>query len=572
MSRTRKSHILTRRYDLVRRGLFFTSLGLWFITFVLRTHLSLKRTKFNDLSCLSAAHGAVAPNMWVLMHSWDEPELLHFAMTSVLTQKSRQTTRYELSINLTVFVDRCGRRAHMDSHALCKQHACVIISGGSEFDCPSLGSAAAKWTLIRHLRKYAAPTDYFTFLDGDDSYASEYFFADIFHEVIIPRRPYFVWGKQSGSFSHQCKDMDNNSYALLQVGDAPLRSALWVFCHPRIFRTSLIDILKETHFRREDGSWLQKATDRPFVYAALETRPGQEVIFLNAVTPHVLYTESKKSGLKRFKPEDRHMDLVRVQNIKFKTTQTTTIHIVSAIFDRKNTRDFMTAILLSRIPLDFQIKVHFANNNPARQNFLEKLCASMSSQKFTFEVIDMKQNLGGMARYYTTKTLLKTEFMDFVIFIDDDQYVLPSTVHELWKQKRFRSIVSWFGKCWDSAIDAEYWMPKFGFLEIQSNSSVPKSWHYAGTGLAILDTMIFKDKRLFDIPKAYFFVEDLWLSYILHLNGWSTWRAFVEVRMDDKLSVRGSYPRLKETKTRMFRELIACEEPLPVHIPCATDH
>jgi hypothetical protein len=209
--------------------------------------------------------------IWVLMHAWDEPKLLREAMHSVFQQKRQDLHVGKIHVELVVFVDRCGAQLDYLTRRTCHNLAdCTLLERGDVKTCPSLGSAAAKVALLSHINAIIEPNDYFTFLDGDDTYATTETLINIYRSVLLPKRPYFAWGAHSGRFSEQCRDILDTERRENHAGRRNVRQLSWSFCHPRFFRGSLLQHLNELDFKRDDGNWLQKATDRPLIYAAME--------------------------------------------------------------------------------------------------------------------------------------------------------------------------------------------------------------------------------------------------------------------------------------------------------------
>ena len=513
--------------------------------------------------CLTPESGSVNLKLWVLMHSWDEPMLLHEAVLSVYRQ-----TVGKFSVHLVVFTDRCGRPPLESTYEICtKLDDCVILRPRNTTVCPSIGSAGAKWELIEHTRSRAEPNDYITFLDGDDKYHERDTLSKIVMGTIIPQRPMFAWGIQSGRFKHQCQDIDRHVRDAILEGTISPRSAPWVYCHPRFFVAHLILALEEQSMKRNNGDWLQKATDRPLVYAALEATRGRSVAYIYSRTPHVDYRETKRNGLKRFTSHDRQEDIRAVQSLAPVTVLREKIIVVCALYNRMQTERFFEQFLLFTIPRDIEVQIHIANNSPHRQEEFQRLAGALSVEQTSFHVHNMGVNLGGMARFIVAKELRSQFPLDFVVFIDDDQYLSGDSLLQLWQQREKLTMTSWFGKCWRRRSDS-YWSPKYGFVEIDGNQSVPREWHYGGTGGAIVDALIFTDDRLFNIPQEYWFVEDLWLSYILKLNGWYIKRAFIEVHMDEDESNQGQFRALKKVKQKMFSELNSCRFPIVPRKQC----
>lgn len=511
----------------------------------------LKRDLHKRALCHGDETGSINMKIWVGMHAWDEPGLLERAVRSVLSQKLTDGRhRVVLDVRLVVFVDRCGADANVVTRKLCRRNKrCNIIGALDRDTCPEQGSAFAKWEIINHVRRQADPHDYFTLLDGDDKYTSRSTLMNIFLGVLLPTRPNFAWGSQTGKFNEECKESHMpGTYARALVP--------WVFCHPRFFRVRLLSDLNVSMFKRSNGSWLQKATDRPLVYAALETSP-EKITHIRG-GPHVSYTFGKKNGLKRFSKHIISGDKQQVMARLPLKSWPLEIHLFCAIFDRPNTIYFMDHLLQSELG-EYKVRVHIANNKASRQAELVALAALKSTDQITFDVTAMPSNLGGMARFLLLKQMMRVYLIDFAVFIDDDQYVGKQSILNLWAQRENRAMVSWFGKCWDNA-ESKYWVPTFGFNQIHQNSSFPKVWHYAGTGFSIVDTLIFSDPRVFQIPDEYFYVEDLWLSYILSVNTWKRKRAFVSITQSNE-SHSGQFNNLKKVKERMFRQLNTCPTP-----------
>jgi len=495
------------------------------------------------------------------MHAWDEIDLLKRAIDSVASQRQYAGAARTIRIKLVIFVDRCGSQLDKESRLACdKQDWCTILLPPDPEVCPSLGSAAAKWELLSYVGQRIRPSDYFTFLDGDDVYVNENTLLDIYIAYFQPLRPYFAWGRQVGAFSDQCRDVPEDQRIAVELGENDIRELRWSFCHPRFFRGELISRLRESDFKRRDGTWLQKSTDRPLIYAAIEHGGIERSLFMGD-EPHIAYSFTESNGLKRFSKQDVNLDKSYVTNElrRFKKLKTE-IHVVVAVYDRDNTEDFLYHLSKSNLPDETILQVHIANNMPSRQPALVKLAARVSATKFNVQVTNMRKNLGGIARFILSRELLQTSLLDFVIFMDDDQYCYKNTVIELWNQRKHRAIVSWYGKSWHNAA-ASYWQPTFGFSEIKASSITPQTWNYAGTGMSILDTLIFSDERVFKIPSQYGFVEDVWLSYVLKANDWKLLRAYVSFAWMSELSETGQYQRLKATKEEMFSNLKRCDFP-----------
>ncbi len=545
-----------KRFSLVKRTSF-----LLFVLFLAIFPGCLPKVK--EQLCTSPLVGSHNMRIWVLMHAWDEPQLLRKAMASVVQQKTKDSDNGRIHVELVVFVDRCGAQADAKTRFSCKiSSSCTLLDRADVHKCPSLGSAAAKVALLSHLKSRIKPNEYFTFLDGDDTYASVDSLLNIYRSTLLPKRPYFAWGAHSGKFAEQCRDISDIERTENLEGRLDVRQLSWSFCHPRFFRGDLLEHIAETDFKRDDGEWLQKATDRPLIYMAMELGGLSNSVYIERDAPHVKYSFTSRNGLKRFSNEEAKQDKLLLINRRPHHQQSNTkIHVFCAVHERKNTETFLDSFLSSRLPDYTELHVHIANNAPFRQFELEAMSLAKSVPSITFDVTDMGGNHGGMARFILVARLMKKVLLDFAIFIDDDQYVNDNTIAELWSQRRTMAMVSWYGKCWSSA-QQNYWKETFGMRHARLALDFPDHWHYAGTGMSIVDTLIFSDSRVFEVPKRYYFVEDLWLSYVLRASGWYLKRAFVNFTWDENLNLSGQYNVLMDLKEQMFEDLQRCNVPL----------
>jgi hypothetical protein len=247
-----------------------------------------------------------------------------------------------------------------------------------------------------------------------------------------------------------------------------------------------------------------------------------------------------------------------------KTQRHSPIFIVAAVFDRPNVKSFFRKLSTSHKGSDMILNVHIANNKKSRQGELIDMAEAAANDQAKFFIHTFKRNMGGMARFFLTRELMKFHDFTFVIFIDDDQYVRHSTVIDLWSQRTLLAMTGWYGKKWSSSVES-YWMPNIGLEQIQTQAETNDDWDYVGTGLSIVDTLIFSDDRVFKPPIEYYFVEDLWLSYILKVNSWMLLRAFVDVDLEEDLFVNGQSVHMVPKKATMFKKLNACPVPLVKH-------
>lgn len=124
---------------------------------------------------------------------------------------------------------------------------------------------------------------------------------------------------------------------------------------------------------------------------------------------------------------------------------------------------------------------------------------SYQNYNYKINVYNSFTNIGGFGRFYYANMIYKD--YDKIIFIDDDQEFDSTLIETFINESELNSICSW----WSWKILGQY-----------TNRTRCKSGelaHYTGTGGMILDAKIFADNMIFECPKEYWFIEDLWLSY-----------------------------------------------------------
>lgn len=190
-----------------------------------------------------------------------------------------------------------------------------------------------------------------------------------------------------------------------------------------------------------------------------------------------------------------------------------------------------------------KFKLFIWNNNVEMKNEFEDV---LKFAKFKYEIFHSVDNIGGFGRfYYAGQIRRKPGFMDYCVFIDDDQTFGNELLDVFYNEREYNTIKSQWG-----------W--KFSGLNYYSDRipvSVGEDIHYAGTGGMIADMKVFEDEELFLCRKEYWYVEDLWLSYFANKkHGYRLVKSGVLMKNgDDEHSL---YKIVKEVKTPMLNYLI----------------
>lgn len=157
------------------------------------------------------------------------------------------------------------------------------------------------------------------------------------------------------------------------------------------------------------------------------------------------------------------------------------------------------------------VHLYVWNNNRA---IAERLDADAAASAIPVTVRHSDENIGGYGRFYLAKELAAQH--PYVVFIDDDQLFGPSTIATLRSEARPRSASGWWA--YRFVLPPSYWLR----VPVRPGRRA----QYLGTCGMIIDTAIFDDPRVFECPDRFWFVEDVWLSYVAdYLHRWRLTRS-----------------------------------------------
>ena len=365
-------------------------------------------------------------------------------------------------------------------------------------------------------------------------------------------KPWFAWGKINGKYSEQCGPLVGTT--------SNIWFAKWSICHPRIFSSHLLKTLKKEEFKRDSGEWLQKATDRPFIYSFIEQSGDDRILFLDE-RPIYNYTWTHNNGLKVFKASVINGDKMLVNHRPSKQLQLSPIIIIICMWKGRDDKEFFKRLMSSVIPTDQTLDIHVCNNDPEQQEDRMLLVKEFNNQ-YTHKITihDMEENKYGYGRFLLARKLLKLQYLDYVIMLDDDQYVFP--IYDVYKNREPKTYKTWFGKNWDlDTIKPDYWHPKemmcikCPLKEWRWRLPHTDTWQYGGTGMSIIDANAFKIKELYELETKYQRIEDMWLSYIVQLANFKIARLRVQFAVQQTLSSKGQWNNLRKIKQEFFEHI-----------------
>ncbi len=184
----------------------------------------------------------------------------------------------------------------------------------------------------------------------------------------------------------------------------------------------------------------------------------------------------------------------------------------------------------------------FVWNNNRRER--ERVDDVIAASPIPAHVVHCRRNIGSFARFYVARSLAQVR--DAVVFIDDDLEFGPSMVAEQLASFAPKTLTGWW------AFRYRPGARTYGERDRVDTPFEPAE--YVGVGGLVADASIFTEPRLFECPRRYWFVDDMWLSYYAgHVKGWQLRRSRAEYEFAS--DYHDLDLTLGPTKTRMLRYL-----------------
>ena len=445
--------------------------------------------------------------------------------------------------NFDKFIYKCLESVSMQKY---KKYKCIIVNDGStdnskkiidkftkkykNFSCLNYkennGPAFSKYKGFMEVKKISKPNDVIMVLDGDDYLIGDNVFS-LINNTYNNSKCWFTYGSYVGKFSEQVKDISN-----LKIKN--YRKDKWYYGHPRSFKTFLLDFFNEKDFKYKDNTWLKKGTDTAFVYKCLELSGIEKIKFIKDKIYY--YREHGNNTYKKLDKKFRDDQINHTANKKPFPQYFEPIHIVMCSW--KRTKNIPIIIKsLNEQTVAKRIVFNIINNNIKEKDNINKILKNLKNNKIKINIQHNKVNGYGFERFKYTRNLLKRTFIDYVIFIDDDQYFDKKFIENLYNLREPKSYKSWYGRYFkkDSEINnlsskdyGEYYSNKIVYTDLIKNRKKEiKTMPYMGTGGSIIDANIFNFEKLYSIKKEYINVEDMWLSFICSHYNWKLERTFI---------------------------------------------
>lgn len=369
------------------------------------------------------------------------------------------------------------------------------------------GSACSKWAAFQYLQVESQPLDIVVIVDGDDYFIRPDALLLLF-EVHFRNNIWFTYGSFYGRYAEQVG----------MHGGGEFRNRPWVYGHPRSFRAGLLKHITKSDFTDTDGNYLQKGSERGFVYKFLELCGSRRIYYVSAVL--YKYRDHSGNSFKLLSRRQRQR-AVRRFNSESPVQELNDIHVIFCVYARGS---HLAPLLgaLEQQTVAAKLRLHVCINNRTLTTYVEEYRrnSNLSITSHTFH-----QNSYGYGRFLVAKQVLANQLVDYFIFIDDDQSFNETYIERLWAHRKPRAYRGWFGKRFHGSSYWREFSPTVPQLRNGEATHIT-TFQYVGTGGSIIDASIFLMNSVFRCPGKFHSVEDLWLSHVVASLGWDRDRIF----------------------------------------------
>jgi hypothetical protein len=423
------------------------------------------------------------------------------------------------------------------------------------------GPAFSKWKFIEYIQKNIDKYNYndiVIIIDGDDHVEKDAF--STINNTYQLNNCWFTYGNALGKYC------EGNNYDISNTWKN-IRKEKWIYNHPRTCKLFLLTKFIENDFKIKD-KWLIKATDRVFVYNCIEWATKSKCKFINKILYN--YIEHDNNTYKIVNRVDKELSLNYIINQKQKDPIIEDIHIVMCCWKRIHMLEQIVQNMNDQT-VSNRINFHIINNN---KNNIEVLNKMINNYKNKYKNIKLYLSHYDNKYYcfqrfmYIRDILIKNYNIDYVIIIDDDQIFSKNWVENIYKLRKPKSFITWYGKLWDNKIN--YWTGttiSISDCTYNKNSKITEFSYGAPCG-CIIDVNIFnKDSLLWNIPNdlppniSIYNIDDMWLSFIIiYEYGWKIYRSFLPPLRDlnkenNKCDEECLYKILLDNKQILFEYL-----------------
>ncbi|CAB9497318.1 Glycosyl transferase [Seminavis robusta] len=442
------------------------------------------------------------------------------------------------------------------------------------------GPGGAKYWAFRLVQAKANANDVVVVLDGDDEFYTPKA-LQIINRKYVEMSAWMTYGSYHGKYSEQTKGIPGKYLEGGETWNPRKENPSWRFGHTRTFKTHLLRRVTRKDFTFKDGSWLIKATDRGFVYRMLEVSGFDRVGYIEQAIYKYKWSASSSTQA-QIPKEMRVAQLQHVVDMEPSKRVSLPIHVIIVCWGRVfMLKDQLTWLQHQNLTKNRQIILHLLGNNPDTNPDIHRAVREFKQKQqdgkfegvipLQIRIVENKVNWHAFSRFIYTNELRKTEPMDLVVFVDDDQFWFPDFLSALLTYFKPRGMTTWYGKTFPNTDQqtgkADYWTSGILWKYIMRGETELASFTYGGPGGSVFDINLWlfgqQLMRLQRDLQQYYEFDDLWASYIIDaMLGWelrrSPWPVPIDIaNCDHPIYNETIFPSLPEKQAARIRQMNA---------------
>jgi hypothetical protein len=435
------------------------------------------------------------------------------------------------------------------------QHRGLSSSSSSSLESPNAicfhsedhaGPGGAKYWAFHLVQTNANANDVIVVVDGDDELNTPKA-LQIINRKYLEMSAWMTYGSHRGKYWDNTQDIPTNYREGKEPWNPRKESPSWMFGHPRTFKAHLLQHVSRKDFTFRDGSWLIKATDRGFFYRMLEVAGVDRVGYI----PEATYKYKWSATWSTFAQVPEEMQQAQLEHIVSLTPSKRVIlpiHVVLVCWGRGFLlKDQLEWLQHQDLAERQKMIIHLLSYNPETSPEIYQTVADFEKKQqdgqfkdcvpVKIKVVENQVNWHTFSRFVYTNELRQTEPMDFVIFVDDDQFFPPNFVSSLLSYSKPRGMTTWYGKTFSTTKTgiADFGNSKITCGDLLRGDLELDTFAYNGPGGSVFDVnlWLFEHQltRLNGDLKGYHQFDDLWVSYVMDaLLGWEMrWQSSIPV-------------------------------------------
>lgn len=321
------------------------------------------------------------------------------------------------------------------------------------------------------------------------------------------------------------------------IDDEPANIPLFVF------RLHLLRTLGNIH--GSDGNWIQTDDDDGLLNKMIKIAGMARVCFI----PKLLNMRGKLDG------SVNNISSKLVNPVSEGKASVEPIHIIMCNSNREAQLGAVIFALYDQKQLHpgTLVHVHIWNNN-ANHTMLDRVLARVQAgadpARLQIDVRHSETNVFAWGKLILADELTRSIPLDYIMFLDDDLFLHPTFVSELWAAREPRGFLGWYGKRWRPTRHFQY--STITLTQILKGRGVrPEVTEFSSiaTGGSVLDVSVFSYSMFWQCPIGFQGVQDMWLSYIAQSHlGYRLGR----LNTNPNIPLRATNERGSEDENRML--------------------